>query len=305
MSGTVRAIRKLAALLLVAALSPALAQGAAPKVVVSIHPLYDLVRRVAGPDAEVTRLLPPGVSTHTYDPRPSDLRTITAADLMIINGGLDLWATKLLSASGSGAALLEVLALPEVQAEAVTRFPDLVRTDAAGAVTVMNTHVWLTPTLMMAALPGITGALTSLAPAHAAGFEARAAALETQLGELHEQLQELLAPVEGAAFVPFHDAWPYFAAEYSLDLIVEIEPYPGREPSPAYLRYALELILESGAKAIFSEVQLSRRPAEVLAAEANVALYELDPKGGVAGRDTYEQLLLFNAAVLAEALQGP
>lgn len=53
------------------------------------------------------------------------------------------------------------------------------------------------------------------------------------------------------------------------------------------------------------EVQLSRRPAEVLAAEANVALYELDPKGGVAGRDTYEQLLLFNAAVLAEALQGP
>ncbi len=311
-AGTLRRPRNplvLAALVLVS-LAVALASGvghgqtaaSTPSVVVTIHPLYDIVRRVAGPDVNVTRLLPPGVSTHTYDPRPSDLRTITTADLMIINGGLDLWATKLLDASGSGAPVLELLQVPELQQQAARQFPTLVQTDGSGNVTAMNTHIWLAPTLLAATLPAIGEALGRIDAANAAGYEARAEQVAQQLLALDAELQTLMAPAKGAAFVPFHDAWPYFAAAYGLNLIVEIEPYPGREPSPAYLRYALELIQNSGAKAIFSEVQLSRRPAEVLAAEAGVALYEMDPKGGVAGRESYEELMLFNARVLVEAL---
>jgi zinc transport system substrate-binding protein len=85
--------------------------------------------------------------------------------------------------------------------------------------------------------------------------------------------------------------------------IVEIEPFPGSEPSPAYLREALRLIRASGAVAIFSEAQLERRPAEVVAAEAGVELHELDPLGGFTGRDRYQDLLRFNAVVIAAALR--
>ncbi len=112
----------------------------------------------------------------------------------------------------------------------------------------------------------------------------------------------MLRSIRGAAFVPFHDAWPHFAARYGLDLVVEIEPFPGREPGPRYVAQALELIRDSGAKAIFNEAQLNPRPAEVVAESAGVEIYTLDPLGGSAGKETYQELLRYNAGVLLEAL---
>jgi hypothetical protein len=40
-----------------------------------------------------------------------------------------------------------------------------------------------------------------------------------------------------------------------------------------------------------------------VAAEAGVALFELDPLGGFAGRERYQDLLRWNAAVLLEGLR--
>ena len=57
------------------------------KVVVSIFPVYDLARRVAGPDADVTLLLQPGKNEHTFDPTPRDIEEVRAehpgADFLI------------------------------------------------------------------------------------------------------------------------------------------------------------------------------------------------------------------------------
>jgi zinc transport system substrate-binding protein len=284
----------------------ALATGAAfarPSVVVSIHPLYDLVRQLAGDDADVVRVLAPGASPHTFDPSPRDVARLVRADLVVMNGGLDLWLRGLVEASGARAPIVEVIGLDAVRRALADGFPELVALTTDGATAGFNTHAWLDPLVMAAALPDLAEALAGVDPARADAYRARSAALVADLEALDAELRITLAPLAGAAFVPFHDAWPYFAARYGLDLIVEIEPFPGREPSPAYLREALRLIRASGASAIFSETQLERRPAEVVAAEAGVALYELDPLGGFEGRDSYQELLRWNAAVLLEGLR--
>jgi len=54
---------------------------------------------------------------------------------------------------------------------------------------------------------------------------------------------------------------------------------------------------------VLTEPQLARRPAEVVAEAAGVRCYEMDPLGGVPGRETYSELLRYNARVLVEALQ--
>ena len=293
-------VRLAASLLVLASVGLAFAR---PSVVVSIHPLFDLVRDVAGEHADVVRVLPAGASPHTFDPTPRDVGRIVAADLVVFNGALDLWLRELVEASGSRAPLVEVIADERVQAVLRDTFPDLVAVDAGGAVVGFNPHVWLDPLVMREAATLVAEALATVAPDHADAFAANAARLREELLALDAELRETLAPVRGAAFVPFHDAWPYFAARYGLDLIVEIEPFPGREPSPAYLRYALDKIRDSGASAVFSEVQLNRRPAEVVADEAGVALFELDPLGGLGGRDRYAELLRANAAVILEALR--
>ncbi len=288
-----------AAVAIVALAGAALAR---PQVVVSIHPLFDLVRQVAGDDADVVRVLAPGVSPHVFDPTPRDVARLVAADLVVMNGGLDLWLRNLIDASGARAPIVELIALEPVRAALAAGFPDLVSIDVGGAVIGFNAHVWLDPLVMAAAVPEFAEALAQVDADAAERYRARAAALVTDLEALHGELTDTLAALAGAAFVPFHDAWPYFADRYGLDLIVEIEPFPGREPSPAYLRMALGLIRDSGARVIFSEAQLERRPAEVVAAEAGVALAELDPLGGLPQRESYQELLRWNAAVLVANL---
>lgn len=289
-------------MLAVTAMLLATAGFARPSVVVSIHPLYDLVRQVAGDDADVVRILPVGASPDVFDPTPRDVARVARADLAITVGGIDRWLRDLLDAAGGGAVRLELLALPAVQELLARDFPELVPTDGA-AVLAWNAHVWLDPRTVATALPDLATALAAVDPEHAEGYRARAATLADELAALDAELAATLAPVAGVAFVPFHDAWPYFAARYGLDLVVAIEPFPGREPSPAYLAMTLRLVAESGARAIFWEVQLDRRPAQVVADEAGVALYELDPLGGAGDRQTYQDLLRWNARVLLEGLR--
>jgi ABC-type Zn2+ transport system substrate-binding protein/surface adhesin len=57
------------------------------------------------------------------------------------------------------------------------------------------------------------------------------------------------------------------------------------------------------ATALFSEPQLNRRAAEVIAQEAGLPLFELDALGGTPGRDSYEALLRYDTDVLEKALR--
>lgn len=56
-------------------------------VVVTLFPLYSLVDQLAGDDIKVTLLVPPGVSEHAYSPSPADIRALSDAAVLIVNGG--------------------------------------------------------------------------------------------------------------------------------------------------------------------------------------------------------------------------
>ena len=77
-------------------------------VAASIAPLADFARQVGGDRVEVITLVPPGASPHTYELKPSQVRQVAGARLLILNGaGLEYWAEKLVRAAGKPA--LEVV----------------------------------------------------------------------------------------------------------------------------------------------------------------------------------------------------
>jgi ABC-type Zn uptake system ZnuABC Zn-binding protein ZnuA len=168
----------------------------------------------------------------------------------------------------------------------------------------VNAHVWLDPLRMSVIVDALAVRIAELDPARADDVRAAAAAYRAELDALDAEIAARLAPFAGAPFVPFHDAWPYFAERYGLDLVLEVEPFPGREPSARALAEAVTTLREVGARAIFTETQLDDRPARVLADEAGVALGVLDPLGGVEGREGYLALQRYNAAAIEEALSG-
>jgi len=296
------------------------------RVVVSIHPYADLARQIAGDAADVVTLLPSGASPHAYDPSPSQATALARADVVVMNGGIDAWLARLVEATAPDAhrlTILETIAFEPVEAQDHDDHePDHEEPGASGAnssgeggasaqgadatartdLLYVNPHVWLDPTLAAQAVTAMAETFAAVVPGSAATFRANAEALVEDLMVLDTELAEILAPARGAPFVPFHDAWPYFAQRYGLEVVVTLEPFPGREPSPRYVADAVALVRAAGAAAVFGERQLNPRPAEVVAESAGVMLVVLDPIGGAPGPERYQDLMRENARKIADAL---
>lgn len=270
-------------------------------VVVTLQPWASLTGTVAGEFARVVTLLPAGMSPHAFDPLPSQAVELAGADLVVMNGGLDDWLLRLLGATASGAKLLRLL--DEVDASSIESDHDHGQ-GGERAENGVNPHVWLDPVLAAQAVPAIARALAELDPEHAQSFLDNATALQRDLSELDTELSRMLAPVAGKDIVPFHDAWVYFADRYHLPIVATLEPFPGREPSAAYLAATVAEIKSAGVRVIFTERQLNRRTATVVAESAGVDVKMLDPIGGTPGPEDYFELMRENARVVEGALSS-
>src|SRR5215470_5488713 len=58
-------------------------------VATSVSPITDIAKNVAGNAATVVGLIPEGVDSHTFEPTPDTAKTLSEADLILLNG-LDL-----------------------------------------------------------------------------------------------------------------------------------------------------------------------------------------------------------------------
>ena len=83
--------------------------------------------------------------------------------------------------------------------------------------------------------------------------------------------------IENKNIVTFHEAFPYFAKEYGLNIVSVVQREAGSEPSAKELQETIEKIKNLDVKAIFVEPQYSTKAAETISKETNVKVYTLDP----------------------------
>jgi ABC-type Zn uptake system ZnuABC Zn-binding protein ZnuA len=283
-----------------------------PQVTVSIFPVYDLVRRVAGPDADVTLFLQPGRNEHSFDPTPKDVETAARAKLGVMVGlGLDPWMEKLMKESAPKARILKV----------GDRVPTLtMKDDPVGADDheqnaahghdhghegegAPDPHVWMDPQRAQLIVRAIAEELARVDPAHALAYRQRATEVDNALSELDKEAEERLKSLKRRDFVTFHGSFGYFAERYRLNIVAVIEPFPGSQPTGEYVSKVLGVIKEKNVPALYSEPQLDPRPAKVLAEEAKIPLGVLDPVGGGPETDSYEKMIRFNVAQLEKHLK--
>ncbi len=258
-----------------------------PVVAVTIFPIGDIARAVAGSAADVVVILPAGASPATFDPAPDLVRHLAGARVVIaVGAGADGWGSDLARTWGARLVVLtQDMAL-----------------EHGG-----NPHVWLDPILVRdAILPQLTDALIRVAPAAEAAIRVRAAEYREALTTLDGEIRATLSTVQSRAFVATHAAWPYFAGRYDLRQVGVLYPAPGRELGPRELGAVVDEARRAGVHAVFTEPQLGETGARALADELDARVGMLDPLGGpaVAGRDSYLALLRFNARALAETLGG-
>jgi ABC-type Zn uptake system ZnuABC Zn-binding protein ZnuA len=284
------------------------------KVACSIFPVYDLLRRVAAPDADVMLLLPPGQNEHEYTPTSREIEQVAQSQLGVMVGlGLDAWMDKVMSSAAPKAKKLELgtkvktrtIDLEMVGDEAADKArPETEHHDEheheKGAI---DPHVWLDPVRARTMVKAIADELVVADPAHADGYKKRAADTDAALDKLDKELESRAKALKTRGFITFHGSFGYFAERYDLKILAVIEPFPGSAPTGDYIQDVLEVVKKHKVPALFSEPQLDSRPAKTIAEAAKIPLGVLDPVGGGKDTDDYEKMLRFDMAALEQYMR--
>ncbi len=279
--------------------------------VASIFPIYDMARTVAGEDADVDLLLQPGQNEHHFDPSPKEIARAAKSKVFVMVGlGLDPWMEKLAKDAAPEAKLLQVgnrvptRPMPKDHVgedEVAAHLKDAGKEDDDDAHGPMDPHVWLDPQRARLIVKAITEEFAKADVAHAANYRARGSKLEQEIDAVDAEAETRLKALSNKGFVTFHGSFGYFAERYGLTILAVIEPFPGSQPSGAYLQKVLSVIREKKVPALYSEPQLDSRPAKILADDAHIPLGTLDPVGGSAETDSYAKLIRFNVSALEKA----
>ena len=261
------------------------------RVVTSFYPVYVAVLNVTAgiPGVEVSNLASPHVGClHDYQLTAGDVRRLADADLLLVNGaGMEPFLGKVAQQS-PGVRVVGV-------SEGIALLDD-------------NPHVWVSLEGARRQTENIAAALAAAAPDRADAFRANASAYNASLSALEEKMRAALAPYAGTPIVTFHEAFPYFARDFDLDLAGEIEREPGAEPSARDLADTVKLVRERKVKALFAEPQFPDKSAQVVARETGVRVYSLDPvvtgpSDPEEARGAYLRAMEKNLEVLQEALR--
>ncbi len=290
--------------------------GSSVAVVTTTTILADFVTQVGGPRVAVTSLVPKGGEVHTFDPTPGDARRLAEADLVVANGlGLDAWLTGLAADAGTKAPIVAVAEdLPGATYLADDHHdeaPDDHASEAPGDEGhdhgPVNPHLWLDVGNARRYVARIVAELSRVDPAGADAYAAAGSAYDARLARLDGAIRAELAavPAQNRRVVSYHEAFPYYAAAYGLEIVDVILPSPGQDPSAAQVARLIEAIRSTGVRAILAEAQFNPALAERIAAETGVALVRnlYSDSLGDPPADTYEGLMRWNTAQIVAALR--
>jgi zinc/manganese transport system substrate-binding protein len=246
----------------------------------------------------VHSLVPANADVHTFSPRPSDIRTLAEARLVVMNGlGLDDWLRRMIDAVATGAPVV-VLGenLPGV---------DYQTGEEDGGPP--NPHVWMNVAYGELYVDRIAQALEQADPSHADAYRAQAATYRRTLAALDAQIASDLAAIPAAnrRVVAFHDAFLYYAARYGLEIVGVAVAAPGQDPGAGYTAQLISAIRAAHVKAIFAEAQFPPKLVQQLAAETGTAVVATlyDDAVGDPPADSYVGVLRWDTDEFLRALR--
>ena len=266
------------------------------RIVTSFYPMYiDAINITKGVDGvEVVNMTKPQTGClHDYQLTTEDMKTLEKADAFIVNGaGMESFLDKVIKQQKN---------LKVIDASKSDDINFLKDGDE------INPHVWLSVTYNIAQVEAITSQLCEADPAHADAYRKNALDYVTKLSALREEMHKNLDNLPHKDIVTFHEAFPYLAKEFKLNIISVIEREPGTEPTPKELEDTVAQVNALPVKVLFTEPQYSPVAAQTIANETGAKLYELDPvvtgEANEDAMDAYITAMKKNMEVLKEALQ--
>ena len=311
--------------LLFAALSAALwggaTQAANAAVVASLKPLGFIASAIADGVTDTQVLLPDGASEHDYSLRPSDVKRLQGADLVVwIGPEMEAFMEKSVKNIPDGkqvtiAQLADVKPLLMKGADDDDDDHDHdhdhghahgEKGDAHHHHGDYNMHLWLSTEIARASAVAIHEKLVELMPQSRAKLDANLKDFEAQLAATDKQVGNELAPLKGKGYFVFHDAYGYYEKHYGLTPLGHFTVNPEIQPGAQRLHEIRTQLVEQKATCVFAEPQFRPAVVEAVARGTSVRMGTLDPLGTniKLGKTSYSAFLNQLANQYASCLKG-
>jgi ABC-type Zn uptake system ZnuABC Zn-binding protein ZnuA len=314
------------------------AEAAPVEVCATTATLGSLAREVGGESASVTAFAKGTEDAHFVDPRPSFIKKLSQADLLVLNG-MDLeigWLPALLPAARNAAVLPGAPGyLDGSQVIAPLEVPVQFDRSMGDVHPYGNPHYLLDPVNGLAVAGLIRDRLSEIRPSEAAVFASRYADFERRVveGLVGEKLARehgveklsrlagegtllsfletsgdlpdlggwlgLLRPRSGMMVAADHNLWAYFARRFELETVGYLEPKPGIPPTTAHLRVLIERMRARNVKLILSAAYYNPDHARFVAEQTGARVASMAHEVGAReGAEDYLRMVDYNVRQL-------
>lgn len=251
------------------------------KVVTSFYPMYLLASNVVKDIDNVELINMTNSATgclHDYSLTTDNIKLLEDCDVFIINGaGMESFLDKVLEQK------------PDLKIIDASEGIELIKSDYEEESDnhdhdhdhdhdeEYNPHVWLSVENAIKQVENIENKLIEYNSINKDKYSKNAKEYIEQLSNLDNKIHSELDNIKNKNIVTFHEAFPYFAKEYGLNIVGVVQREAGSEPSAKELQETIEKIKKLDVKAICVEPQYSTKAAETISKETNVKVYTLDP----------------------------
>ena len=275
---------------------------AAIQIVTTTQDLAALAEAVGGEYVKVQSLTPGTRDPHFAVAKPSMIRKVFRADLLLIIGAdMEIgWLPPLLQSArnarvqpGNSGHLDLSSAVPILGKRSGPVSRAMGDVHAKG-----NPHYWLDPRNGVHMARAIAARLGELDPEHAASYEQRFQAFEQTMDNKLPGWRAELAYLDNKPVIAYHTSFVYLADAFGFRIVDEVEPKPGIAPSAASLSSLLTRIKAENIGILIMEPYYERRSARYLNEQTGINVAVLPQSvGAQKGIDNYFEL--FDAIVAA------
>ena len=313
--------KRLIAFLVILFLMPSISM--AESVVTSFYPIFIFVRNLCDgiEEIQVRNLAAPDFGClHDYQLTVSDMKALSKADVFCINGaGMEEYLTHVYDAlpellvidASDGAEEVRLLNGDSVPAEHDHDEEDEELEEhhehSHEHHHDLNPHIWMDVSNAIIMVRNLSEGLSEAMPNYREQFERNRDQYIARLVALDDELKVKLEVLKKKDIVTFHEAFPYFAYAYGLNVAAVMAVEPGDALNPKEMMDLIRTEKALGNPPLFTEPQYDSPIARTVSEETGASLYQLDPC--VTGPENpsltyYEDVMRENLRILQTALGG-
>lgn len=277
------------------------------QVIATVSPITNIVYNISGDHVALTGLVPAGTDSHTFELAPSDVVTLSQADIIFING-LHLEESTLRLAEANLKDGAEIVLLGEMVIEPDDYVFDFSFPKEAGSP---NPHLWTDPIFALKYAEIVRDKLTARDPDNGGLYQENYDEFAIRIEALDAAIQTTTAsiPEKNRLLLTYHDSFAYFAPRYGYTVLGAIQPSDFSEPSSQEIAELIDQLRTGGITAIFGSEVFPSRVIEQIGREAGVnfvsTLSDDDLPGNPGDpKHSYISMMVENLKTMASALGG-